>query len=201
MTQRLRDMKRTADVILALLLSLPALIIVLLAVVAIRLETPGPALFRQRRVGRDLRTFHLLKLRTMHVGTRNAASHEIGHDNVTKVGRVLRRTKIDELPQIASVLLGDMSFVGPRPCLPIQQDLIELRARLGVYRVRPGITGKAQLAGVDMSTPDLLAALDAQYVRERTFWGDLLILAATIAGRGTGDAAARPREHQSDRRT
>ena len=182
-------MKRASDIVLALLLVLPAALIVSIASLAIRLESPGPALFRQERVGRHQRTFRMLKLRTMRWRTRVGASHEIGQQNVTKVGHLLRRTKIDELPQIIAVLRGDMSFVGPRPCLPVQHELIEHRLRLGVYDVRPGITGKAQLAGIDMSTPEALAAIDAEYVHERTFWGDLAILAATVVGRGMGDAA------------
>jgi lipopolysaccharide/colanic/teichoic acid biosynthesis glycosyltransferase len=108
---------------------------------------------------------------------------------VTRVGRFLRKTKIDELPQILSVLRGDMSFVGPRPCLPVQTELIEERARRGVYAVLPGITGKAQLEGIDMSAPRLLAETDAEYVAGRSVAGDLRILLATLLGRGSGDAA------------
>jgi O-antigen biosynthesis protein WbqP len=183
--------KRLLDVSLALVMAGPALVVVLIASLAIKLESPGPALFWQVRVGRHRRPFKLLKLRTMFVGTESRGSHEVGTASVTKVGKVLRETKIDELPQILFVLRGDMSFVGPRPCLPMQTELIEERAQLGVYDVRPGITGKAQLAGIDMSTPKLLAETDAQYVQERSLRGDLRILAATLVGRGKGDAATR----------
>ena len=131
----------------------------------------------------------MLKLRTMQIGTEARASHEIGPSRVTKIGRFLRKTKVDELPQILSVLRGDMSFVGPRPCLLVQTELIEERTKRGVYTVLPGITGKAQLMGIDMSTPRLLAATDAEYVTERSMAGDLGILLATLLGQGSGDAA------------
>lgn len=181
-------MKRLFDSVLALLMLAPASLIIFLACIAIRVETPGPALFHQERVGRYGRPFRIIKLRTMLIGTETRASHEIAHRRVTRVGRFLRRIKIDELPQVISVLLGDMSFVGPRPCLPVQSVLIEQRMRRGVYELRPGITGIAQISGIDMSNPELLAAIDAEYIRSRSFRGDLRIMAATILGHGNGDS-------------
>ena len=182
-------MKRIFDFLVALVLLVPALVVVTLAAAAIRLDSPGSPIFLQARVGRHLRIFKMVKLRTMLSGTAVGASHEIGPSRVTRVGGLLRRTKIDELPQILSVLTGAMSFVGPRPCLPVQRKLIEERARRGVFDLRPGITGKAQVMGVDMSQPIKLAKLDAKYRRERTFVGDIAIILATIAGRGFYDAA------------
>ncbi|MEL6875617.1 MAG: sugar transferase, partial [Pseudomonadota bacterium] len=111
--------------------------------------------------------------------------------SITKCGHLLRRTKIDELPQIWSVLRGDMSFVGPRPCLPQQAKLVDLRKSTGALDVKPGITGPAQLAGVDMSTPEKLAAIDAEYAKNRTFWNDIAMIFRTASGRGTGGANAR----------
>ena len=122
-------------------------------------------------------------------GTKHAASHEIGVQAVTRVGSILRRFKIDELPQIWNVLRGDMSFVGPRPCLPSQLELISERNKLGVFSVRPGITGLAQVRGVDMSTPVRLAQIDSEYLMTRSLRRDIGLMAGTIAGRGWGDPA------------
>ena len=180
--------KRLLDLVLAI--GLLPLVVPLLAVaaIAVKLDSPGPAFFRQDRVGRDRKPFTMLKLRTMDRATRHAASHEIDALQITRVGRFLRRTKIDELPQIFSVLAGDMSVVGPRPCLPVQDELIAERERRGVYRALPGITGPAQIAGIDMSTPALLAEVDARYVTERTLGGDIALIVRTGLGGGAGDA-------------
>ncbi|KHA50140.1 Sugar transferase [Sulfitobacter geojensis] len=107
---------------------------------------------------------------------------------ITRIGAFLRKTKIDELPQIWNVLMGDMSFVGPRPNLPNQSELIAERARRGVYDVRPGITGPAQLTGIDMSTPVELATADAAYIANQTFCEDLKLILQTGTGGGRGDA-------------
>src|SRR5690606_14256906 len=117
--------------------------------------------------------FTMIKLRTMKVGIGNHPSHHTSSSDVTNVGKILRQTKIDELPQIWSVLLGDMSFVGPRPCLPKQVELIEARNRLNVYSVLPGITGPAQIQNIDMSTPNELAHIEGQYVANRSLIGDI----------------------------
>jgi O-antigen biosynthesis protein WbqP len=101
---------------------------------------------------------------------------------LTRVGSFLRRYRLDELPQLLNVLLGDMSLVGPRPCLPSQNELVEARRRLGVFEVPPGITGLAQVGGIDMSDPDRLAKVDAQYVCSRSFAGDLKLIWATLRG-------------------
>ncbi|MEF2072228.1 sugar transferase [Consotaella aegiceratis] len=180
-------MKRLFDIV-ASLAGLVALgWLVLLLAWAIRRETQGPGIFAQERVGRHRRSFVCYKLRTMARDTVSAPSHETPATSLTPLGRRLRATKLDELPQLWNVLKGDMSLVGPRPCLPIQTVLIEERDRLGALSVRPGITGLAQVQGVDMSDPVRLAAIDAEYVRTRSFIGDLRLLLATVAGRGQGD--------------
>lgn len=180
--------KRLFDIVLALCLALPALFLCLGCMIAIRREDGGAAVFRQIRVGRDRRQFVLYKLRTMSIGTGNRASHEVSAAQITGVGRILRRTKLDELPQLLNVLKGDMSFVGPRPCLPSQDVLVTEREKRGVYAVRPGITGPAQLAGIDMSTPTLLAEADAGYVAHISFLNDLRYILGTAIGGGSGDA-------------
>ncbi|WP_425104859.1 sugar transferase [Ancylobacter sp.] len=183
--------KRLLDVALALALIVPAGLVCLGCILAIRLESPGPGLFRQTRVGRNRRPFVLYKLRTMTTNTGNHPSHEVPPAAITRLGALLRRTKLDELPQLVNVLWGDMSFVGPRPCLPSQELLISERARRGVYGVRPGITGPAQIAGIDMSTPVELAQADAGYLGEMTLASDLGYLVKTARGAGRGDAAMR----------
>ncbi|SJZ86878.1 sugar transferase [Consotaella salsifontis] len=180
-------MKRTFDLVLALLLLPFALPIVLVLAAVIRSTTAGPAIFRQVRVGREGRPFVCLKLRTMRTDTLNAPSHEVGSSGVTSVGRVLRRTKLDELPQLWNILLGEMSFVGPRPCLPSQTELIEARRAYGLDAIRPGITGVSQVKGVDMSNPARLAALDATYLDNMSLTNDLRLMALTVFGAGRGD--------------
>jgi O-antigen biosynthesis protein WbqP len=155
---------RIADAALALVgLVLLAPVLVGLAI-AVRLDSRGPALFVQSRVGRWGRPFACYKLRSMAHGTREAATHDVGGAFVTPLGAFLRRTKLDELPQLWNVLRGDMSMVGPRPCLPCQRELLDLREQLGVLAIRPGITGPGQVAGLDMSTPAQLAAADATWL-------------------------------------
>lgn len=157
--------------------------------IAIRADSPGPVLFRQRRIGRYGTEFVCLKLRTMYVGTGDRPSHDVGFDAVTRVGRVLRRLKLDELPQLWNILRGDMSLVGPRPCLPSQRELIEARRTLGVLSQRPGITGVSQINGIDMSDPLKLAIADAAYIPAVAH--DIRILAATMLGAGRGDRVRR----------
>jgi O-antigen biosynthesis protein WbqP len=154
--------------------------VVLLCAVLVRATSPGPAVFAQERVGRDMRPFRCLKMRTMWRDTAQVPTHQSGAGAVTPVGRFLRRTKLDELPQLWNVVAGDMSFVGPRPCLPTQADLIEARRVRGVYALRPGITGLAQVRGIDMSQPERLAEVDAEYLARRSPTLDLRILAATL---------------------
>lgn len=173
-------MKRLIDVVASFVGLAFAAPIIALAMLAVRIETPGVALFRQTRVGRGEAPFTLYKIRSMHTGVKNDATHLMPESSTTRIGRVLRRTKIDELPQLVNVLRGDMSLVGPRPCLPTQIALIAARRRLGVFAVRPGITGLAQVRGIDMSDPERLAAVDHEYVKTASAAGDLKLIAATI---------------------
>jgi O-antigen biosynthesis protein WbqP len=179
-------MKRALDM-LACALFLGVFWPVLLAIsLTIRLQSPGKAVFAQSRVGRHGSIFTCYKLRTMYSGTANVPTHQVKPSAVTPIGELLRRFKIDELPQLWNVLLGDMSLVGPRPCLPSQTELVDARRRLGVLAVRPGITGLAQVSGVDMSDPARLAEVDAQYVRTQSVLGDFRLVWATLRGQGVG---------------
>lgn len=160
--------------------------ILLIIIVAIRLQSPGKAIFAQVRVGENGHPFTCYKLRTMYSGTANLPTHQVGASAVTPLGEHLRRFKIDELPQLWNVLIGDMSLVGPRPCLPSQIELVDARRRLGVLEVRPGITGLAQVSGVDMSDANRLAEIDARYVRTQSLFGDFRLIWATLRGQGVG---------------
>jgi len=146
----------------------------------------GSPIFRQERVGRNQKSFTLVKFRTMRPNSASVPTHLADASAVTKLGHFLRRTKLDELPQLWNVFKGEMSLVGPRPCLLSQLELIEERSSRGVFSVRPGITGLAQINGIDMSTPKLLAKVDAlmlQHMGARAYF-DYIIKTATGAGRG-----------------
>jgi lipopolysaccharide/colanic/teichoic acid biosynthesis glycosyltransferase len=149
-------------------------------------ESRSP-LIRQVRVGKDQQPFELVKFRTMRLGTANLPTHLVDASAVTPFGRFLRRSKLDELPQLWNVLKGEMSLVGPRPCLPSQTQLIDERERFGVFAVRPGITGLAQLTGVDMSEPRRLAEVDGQMVSTLSLGLYFRCVIATALGRGWGD--------------
>jgi O-antigen biosynthesis protein WbqP len=179
-------MKRLLDIAAAAFLLLLLWPLLLIVVAAVRLESRGPAIFKQARVGKGGREFTCYKFRTMFTGTGDLPTHEVAASAVTRLGNFLRRFKIDELPQLFNVVAGDMSLVGPRPCLPSQVELIEARRRLGVFGVRPGITGLAQVSGVDMSNAVRLAELDARYVQTQGLGGDLKLMWATLRGRGVG---------------
>jgi O-antigen biosynthesis protein WbqP len=179
--------KRALDFAIALALLIPSGALVLICVALVRLQSPGPGIFRQTRVGRDGAPFTCLKVRTMYFGTLNAPSHETAKSAVTPIGAVLRRLKLDELPQVWNVLTGEMSFVGPRPCLPSQTELIEARRRRGVLSLRPGITGPAQVRGIDMSDPQLLAEADAGYLAKSGIAEDIRLMLVTLSGAGRGD--------------
>jgi O-antigen biosynthesis protein WbqP len=180
-------MKRTLDVVIAIVALPFAVLLICGCAVAIRLTSPGRAILCQQRVGRYERSFVCFKLRTMYEDTPHAASHETSSSAVTPIGRFLRGLKLDELPQLINIIRGEMSFVGPRPCLPTQTELIEARRRYGLQAIRPGITGVAQVRGVDMSEPETLAALDATYLEDMSIGADLRLMAATALGDGRGD--------------
>ena len=149
-------------------------------------DTRSP-LFRQVRLGRNRRPFVLVKFRTMRLDTGDLPTHLVSAASVTTLGGFMRRTKLDELPQLWNVLCGDMSLVGPRPGLPSHAALTEARARAGVFEARPGITGLAQLKGVDMATPEALAEVDALMLSELTIARYLRLIVATVLGGGSGD--------------
>ena len=148
----------------------------------------GSPLFIQERVGKDKKPFKLIKFRTMNVNTESVASHLANNQSITKLGKFLRKTKIDELPQLLNVLKGEMSLVGPRPNLFNQVDLIKARADQGVYEVLPGITGLAQLSGVDMSTPERLAKKDKEMIDNITLKDYFSYIIRIALGKGSGDA-------------
>jgi O-antigen biosynthesis protein WbqP len=177
-------MKKTFDFLCAffgLILASPFLI---LLSAAIKATSAGPVVFAQQRVGRHQSAFTLYKLRTMYSGTDHLPTHLVSESRVTPLGGFLRRWKLDELPQLFNVLLGQMSLVGPRPCLPTQRELIQARQLSGAFEVLPGITGPAQIEGVDMSNPQRLAEIDGHYARTRSFIGDIALIFLTVSGRG-----------------
>ena len=177
---------RFFDIVLSavgLLLASPLLLIVTVA----GLFATGSPLFRQTRVGRNKAPFTLVKFRTMRPGTADVATHLADASAVTALGKFLRSTKLDELPQLWNVLKGEMSLVGPRPCLLGQQELIEARERLGVFEARPGITGLAQVNDIDMSTPELLAETDARMLASLGPKDYLRYILMTVSGKGSGD--------------
>jgi O-antigen biosynthesis protein WbqP len=182
--------KRAFDLVAAISLALPAGLLCLGAAVAIWFDDRANPFFIQRRLGRNGQVFRLFKLRTMRLGTGDVPSHETVRGSITRTGAFLRRTKLDELPQIWNVLRGDMSFIGPRPGLPTQNELAECRHLHGVDRLLPGITGIAQIRGIDMSTPQYLAEVDATYLGRWSLARDLMLLWRTGTGGGRGDAAA-----------
>jgi lipopolysaccharide/colanic/teichoic acid biosynthesis glycosyltransferase len=147
----------------------------------------GSPLFRQQRVGRNKVSFQLIKFRSMHLNTLSVPTHLANASSLTKYGTFLRKSKLDELPQLFNVLLGHMSLVGPRPNLLNQEELIKIRETFGVYHVRPGITGLAQINKIDMSTPQLLAETDAQMTSNFTTFLYFKYIILTIFGKGSGD--------------
>jgi lipopolysaccharide/colanic/teichoic acid biosynthesis glycosyltransferase len=161
---------------------------ILLIVTIIGLFDTGSPIFIQERVGRNKKPFKLIKFRTMSVETKSVASHLANNASITKLGDFLRKTKIDELPQLINVVKGDMSLVGPRPNLFNQEELIKERDALGVYDVLPGVTGLAQVQNIDMSTPQLLAKTDKQMIDTLTLKDYFKYIIMTATGSGSGDA-------------
>ena len=180
--------KRVFDLTLALLLTPPAVLACGVAALLIWLDDRSNPFFVQTRLGLHGQAFRLVKLRTMRIGTGDRPSHEEGRSSITRIGAIMRRTKLDELPQLWNVLRGEMSFVGPRPGLPTQIELAQSRRRHGVDHLLPGITGVSQVQGLDMSTPELLAETDATYIGEWSLVRDFRILIRTGLGSGSGDA-------------
>lgn len=179
--------KRVFDVTMAIAIVVLLWWLLILVWIVTKISSKGPGIFAQERVGKRGEVFILYKFRTMELGTKQAGTHEVSRASVTTIGHFLRRTKIDELPQIWNVLKGELSFVGPRPCLPTQIELINERRAQGLENIIGGITGYAQVRGVDMSDPKRLANMDATYLKLRTLQLDLKILIQTALGSGGGD--------------
>jgi O-antigen biosynthesis protein WbqP len=178
------SLKRATDLTLSGLVFLGFLPLFGLIWLAIRLDSPGPALFKQKRVGLNGELFEILKFRTMRVGTPNVATEimlKMGTNPITRVGAVLRKTSLDELPQLLNVLRGDMSIVGPRPALFNQYELTEKRLRAGALRMLPGITGWAQVNGRDELSDEEKVEYDRWYVENWRYWLDWKIIAKTAS--------------------
>ncbi|WP_323094196.1 sugar transferase [Aeromonas hydrophila] len=173
---------------IAALLGLLLLWPILLIVIVLGVFDTGSPIFVQTRVGKNKKPFELIKFRTMSVNTQSVASHLASTSSITKLGAFLRKTKIDELPQLINVLKGEMSLVGPRPNLFNQEELIKERDALGVYEVLPGITGLAQVQNIDMSTPALLAQTDRKMIDTLNLTSYFRYIIMTVTGSGAGDA-------------
>ena len=175
-------MKRVFDILLGCLAALILFIPVMLVALAVRLTSRGPALYWSDRVGRHNVIFTMPKFRSMRVGTPAMATHLLTdvQSHLTPIGSFLRKSSLDELPQLWSILAGDMSFVGPRPALFNQQDLIALRTGLGVHTLVPGLTGWAQANGRDELPLDEKVKLDVAYLQRQSLWFDVRILWLTL---------------------
>lgn len=174
-------MKRLFDLVLALFAGLVLLLPVLGVAILVRLTSRGPVLYWSDRVGRNNRIFSMPKFRSMRVGTPAVATHLLTdpRSHLTPIGSFLRRSSLDELPQLWSIIKGDMSFVGPRPALFNQHDLIELRTRSDVHRLVPGLTGWAQINGRDELPIPQKVALDIEYLKKKSLWFDMKIICLT----------------------
>ncbi len=169
---------------LTILLTLTPLFIFVFLVCLMESNKP---IFIQKRVGKNQIPFNLIKFRTMKISTPSLASHLVRKESITRFGRIIRALKIDELPQLINVIKGDMSLVGPRPCLFNQIELISLREGANVFLVKPGITGLAQVKGIDMSNPEKLALTDSYMISKYNQINYFKYLFLTLFGRGIGD--------------
>jgi len=174
--------KRLFDLFLALIAALILALPVAILSILVRVTSPGPALYWSDRIGRHNRIFRMPKFRSMRIGTPAVATHLLQDPNafLTPIGSFLRRSSLDELPQLLSILVGDMSFVGPRPALFNQDDLIALRTEQGVHELVPGLTGWAQINGRDELPIPEKVKLDVEYLRRQSLWFDIRILWLTF---------------------
>jgi O-antigen biosynthesis protein WbqP len=174
--------KRLFDLVLGLIAAILLLVLLLVVAVLVRLTSPGPALYWSYRVGMHNKIFKMPKFRSMRVDTPMVASHLLTNPkaHLTPIGPFLRKSSLDELPQLWSILVGDMSFVGPRPALFNQQDLIELRTEKNVHTLMPGLTGWAQVNGRDQLPIPQKVELDVAYLQRKSFWFDIKILCLTF---------------------
>lgn len=179
--------KRMIDLSFAITVVLVLWWALLLIWIAVRAGSKGPGIFAQPRIGQNGRIFTCYKFRTMATGTAHLGTHEVARSAITAVGTFLRRSKLDELPQVINILRNEVSLIGPRPCLPIQQRLVDERRARGLLALTPGISGLAQVNDIDMSDPERLAEWDARYLALQSLTLDLRIMLATALGRGQGD--------------
>lgn len=175
-------MRRLTDIIISLLLIIASSPVMLITALIIRLDSPGPAIFKQQRIGKDNKPFTIYKFRTMYVGTPDVAKSLIDRNDsrITRIGRFLRKTSIDELPQLFNILKGDMTFIGPRPALYNQYDLIQMRTDKGVHVLKPGVTGYAQVNGREDISLEQKVEYDEYYLKNRSLALDLKILYDTV---------------------
>ena len=175
-------MKRFFDFTVSLVLIIILFPLFLLLSLIVLIDAGSPVIFRQYRVGKDNKLFYIYKFRTMRRGVRNVATAELTDSEkyITKSGRILRKTSLDELPQLVNVLRGDMSFVGPRPLIPEEKEIRALRKEYNVYSVRPGITGWAQINGRDSLSIEEKALFDKEYLDKQSVLFDIKILFRTV---------------------
>ena len=175
-------MKRAFDFTVSLLLIIILFPLFLLISHIVLIDAGSPVIFRQYRVGKDNKLFYIFKFRTMRRGVKNVATANLKNSEklITRSGRFLRKTSLDELPQLVNVLLGDMSFVGPRPLIPEEKEIRALRKKYNVYSVRPGITGWAQINGRDNLTDEEKALFDKEYIDKQSIGFDIKILFRTV---------------------
>lgn len=199
-------MKRLFDIIFSIvaivILALPMAVIAIII-----LATDGrPVVFRQERVGLGNKTFRIRKFRSMKVGTKNVATKDLkdSDDCITPIGKVLRKTSLDELPQLINILEGTMSFVGPRPLIPQEEHIRKMRAERNVYSVRPGVTGLAQVNGRDLVTEEQKVNWDAEYVQNRSMLLDIKIMFKTVAvvllGKGFAEGGDLNKQEENDKK-
>ena len=173
--------KRLLDIVIAAFAVLLLSPLMVLVGVAIRIEDGGPSIFAQQRVGRGRSLFTLYKFRSMPTNTANVPSTHVQSLRTTKVGAIIRRLNVDELPQLFNVIRGEMSLVGPRPALPVQDALLAERSKNGSADIKPGLTGLAQVGSYDGMPESEKAALDGCYAKDVTFLGDLIVISRTFA--------------------
>ena len=165
------------SVLLGFLVVLP---LILIGIVLVYLEDGAPIIFSQERLGKNKKTFKIYKIRTMKKGTPSKGTHQISKKNYLFIGSILRKSKIDELPQLINFLKGDINLIGPRPGLESQIELKEFRDKLNVFSIKPGITGLAQVLGFDMSNPKKLSKIDSIYIHRKNIKIDIYIFFATF---------------------
>lgn len=175
-------MKRVFDFSMSLIAIVVFSPIILIISLLVKLTSKGPVFFKQRRIGKNNEEFNILKFRSMRIDTPNVATHLLKDPSVfiTPLGKFLRKTSLDELPQLINILKGEMSIVGPRPALYNQYDLIDMRTEVGVHKLVPGLTGWAQVNGRDEISLEEKVALDKEYMNMQSFWMDIKIIFMTV---------------------